>query len=137
MLDLFAPEMITDPLDEFLSRQQAIGLADRTFSMNPVGLNPVEPGTFRGQPTRDNLDAGCALARRLQSEAVVLADPAPHLSAHMPGGIIPDEHEPLRACAGHLCADPVEKGRGNVTDRATIHKTQSHLPASLWAGTRL
>src|SRR6266853_1797824 len=74
----------TNTLGQLLSSQQAILFDHMAFSMNPLRLDRVEPGTFGGQKERQNahpLPLGF-------DQAVVLSDPGTHQLAHVKGGII-------------------------------------------------
>ena len=49
MLFMLTSKVSTDAVCHFLSREQTCWLDDVAFSMNPVRLDPSEPGTFGGQ----------------------------------------------------------------------------------------
>jgi hypothetical protein len=53
-LKLFTTEVVTDALSEPFRRQEPSRLDDRSFAMDPLRLNSVKPGTFGGQPARDD-----------------------------------------------------------------------------------
>ncbi len=67
--------------------------------MYPLGLDWVEPRTFRRQNAHP-----FALSLDL---LVLLSDPGPHLLAVMPGGIIPDQKPASLALLLQSSADPL------------------------------
>ena len=113
----------TDPIGKFLSRQQASRLDDLALAMHPVRLDAVEPGALAGQVAGDDADPLALLPDGL----VVVADPAAHLFADVPRGIIPDHEQRLFAQLGQLGAAPSQVLRGDSTDRAILDKAQPDL----------
>ncbi len=71
--------------------------------MYPLGLDWVEPRTFRRQKKGQNAHP-FALSLDL---LVLLSDPGPHLLAVMPEGIIPDQKPASLALLLQSSADPL------------------------------
>ena len=67
------------------------------------GQSTVEPGAFGGQPAGNACFAGLSF---LQHCLIVLAQPGFNLLAHMPGGVIPNQHEHVFALRLDLLAQP-------------------------------
>jgi hypothetical protein len=55
-LNLFTAKVIAHALSELLSGQKASRFDNRSLAVDPLWLNPVEPGTFGRQPARDDAD---------------------------------------------------------------------------------
>jgi hypothetical protein len=72
---------------QLLCREQAIRLHNSLFRMDPPRLNRIEPRTLLGEQERQDTHAFPGLFDLL----IVLANPAPHHFADMPGSIIPDQ----------------------------------------------
>src|SRR5215211_1179282 len=91
MLFMSTTEDPANPVGELVSTEQPFGLNYLTFAMNPLRLDRIEPWALGGQQTRhypDPMAAGFDLA-------VVGGDPASHLMAFMPGGVVPDKKQSL------------------------------------------
>jgi hypothetical protein len=65
----------TDSVRHFLSREQACRFDDVALAVNPLRLNPIEPGTLAGQVEGDDAHAGVVLSDR----TIVGSDPGAHL----------------------------------------------------------
>ena len=76
--------MSTNAFGQLLSREQPIGFHNSLLRVYPLGLDWIEPRTFRRQKKRQNAHP-FALSFDL---LVMLSDPRSHLLAVMPGGII-------------------------------------------------
>src|SRR5947207_2788837 len=113
----------TDPLGKLASREQSIGFNDSALAMHPLGLDGIEPGTFRREQKGQDAYAFALLLDLL----VVLAYPGAHDQALMPGGIIPDQQPGSLALGLQLSTTPVQKLGGNVTDGTSSDKAQPHL----------
>jgi hypothetical protein len=83
----------TDPIRELIGVEQTVGLEHFSLAVDPLGLYGVQPRTLLGQKATDNPDPSFATA--LFDLAVMLAEPAPDLTAYVPGGIVPDEEQNL------------------------------------------
>src|SRR5438477_609454 len=113
----------TDALGQLVSRKQAIGLDHIALGVDPFGLNWVEPGTLSGQQEGQDPHAFA----RLLDWLVVFPDPAPHLFADMPGGVIPDQQPTGLALLCQASTAPLQKLGRDVTDGAPRHKAQPDL----------
>lgn len=117
--------MSTNAFGQQLRREQPIGFHNSLLRVYPLGLDWVEPRTFRRQKKGQNAHPFALLLDLL----VMLSDPGPHLLAVMPGGIIPDQEPASLALLLQSSADPLQKLGGDGADRTPIHKTQRHLMA--------
>jgi hypothetical protein len=91
MLFVSTVEDRANPLGELVSSEQPLGLDYLAFAVDPLRLYCVEPRALGGQQARhypDPMAAGFDLA-------VVGGDPAPHLSAFVPRGVVPDKKQNL------------------------------------------
>lgn len=116
---LFATEVVTNPLPKLLSGQKPSGLDNGTLSVDPLRFNFVEPRTFGGQPARNNVHPCFAGLNFLQHGLIVLAQPGFDLLTHVPGSIIPNQHEHLLALCLDLFAYPHQKVRRDLADWAS------------------
>src|SRR5215204_1830895 len=127
MLFVSTAEDLANPVGELVSTQQPLGLNYLAFAMNPLRLYCVEPRALGGQQTRhypEPMAAGFDLA-------VVGGDPASHLMAFMPGGIVPDKKQSLFAPLVEPVAAPPKKPCGYGAHRAAVHEPQPGL-FELW-----
>lgn len=99
-LSLFTAKVVTNALAEILRSQKPSRFDNRSFAMNPLWLNPVEPRTLGRQPVRNDAHALFAGASLLRHCLIVLAPPGSDLLTHVPGGVGP-------LLSGEVCA-----GRG-------------------------
>src|SRR5829696_2241813 len=118
-------EDATDPICELISTEQPLGLCDLAFAMNPLRFDCIEPRALGRQKARHYPHPG--FATTVFDPAVVGADPASHLMAFVPGGIVPDQKQGLLAPLLEPVAAPLKKLRGYGTNRATIHEPQPGL----------
>src|SRR5215208_5898218 len=95
MLFVITVEDPANPLGQLISTEQPLGLNYLAFAMNPLGFYRVEPRALGGQRTRHYPHSGFASAGF--DTAVVGGDPVAHLSALMPGGVVPDKKQSLLA----------------------------------------
>src|SRR5690606_16103881 len=114
--------MGTDTRHHVFDRQRPIRLADGTLAVQPLRLDRVEPRAACGQRARQDPHTAFPLGR-----SVVRLDPGTHLLADVPGGIVPDQTPHARALSGQSLADPFEKRRRHVRDRAPRDEAQQHL----------
>ncbi len=90
----------TDAFGKFVSGEQACWLDHAPFPMHPVRFDGVQPWTFDGQPTAHDADTPVTL-----HALVMVCNPGPHLTAHMPRGIVPNQQPGGRAACGQPFAD--------------------------------
>ena len=126
---LHTSKVCTDAVCHFLGGEQACWLDDVAFSMNPVRLDAVEPGTLGGQVAGHD---AYTLAL-LPDLSIVCANPVAHFLADVPGGIVPDHDQGGLAHLFQLLAAPSQILGGDGTNRATLHKAQPYL---FWQGFR-
>jgi len=129
MLIVRTTEDPADPICELISTEQPLGLCDFAFAMNPLGLDRIEPRAL-GRQKAGNY-AHPSFATIVFDSAIVGGDPASHLSAFVPGGIVPDQKQGLLAPLPKPVAAPREKLRGYGAHRSTIHKPKPSL-CKLW-----
>src|SRR5919112_3625653 len=118
-----AAEDPANPVGELVSTEQPLGLNYLTFAMNPLRLDGIEPWALGGQQTRqypDPMAAGFDLA-------VVGGDPASHLMAFMPGGVVPDKKQSFLTPLSEPVATPPKKPCGYGAHRAAVHEPQPGL----------
>src|SRR5882762_1302201 len=108
---------------QFLSTQDAVSFGNIAFSVNPLGFNRVEPGTFGGQEARENAYTRACLFHCL----VMVAEPSPNDLTFVPGGVIPDEDKSCDGKSLQVLAAGCQEIDGDRTDRTTIHETEQHL----------
>src|SRR5947209_15443150 len=107
MVDHLTAKVVTDATFHLLSGEQTSWFNNGPFTMHPMRLNAVEPGTFGRQPARNDAHSCMALTLGCQHAAIVLLEPTAHFLTHMPGGVIPDEDQYALALALHLLAEPL------------------------------
>src|SRR6266478_667116 len=72
---------------QFVSTQDAVSFGDLPFAMDPLRLNGVEPGAFRGQQTRQDAHTPPCLLDGL----IVAVDPGANSLTLVPRGVVPDQ----------------------------------------------
>ena len=82
-----APIIRADPVGQLIRGQEAHGLHDGAFPMDPRRFDGVQSGALIGQPAREHTDAASPLC----DLAVVVADPGAHLLTGVPGGMVPHQ----------------------------------------------
>src|SRR5262249_2375648 len=107
-------EVSIHSLSQFRGRQQPGGFDHRSFPMDPMRFQGVEPRAFEGQGTTHNPDALAFTFDLL----VVFSDPLPDGLAAVPRGIIPHQQQSGLAQSGHLGADPGQEGDRDRTHGA-------------------
>jgi hypothetical protein len=125
MLVMWTSEDPADPICELISTEQPLGLCDLAFAMNPLGLYRIEPRALGRQQAGHY--AHPSFATTVFDSAVVGGDPASHLSAFVPGGIVPDKKQGLLASLPKPVAAPREELRGYGAHRPTIHEPKPSL----------
>src|SRR3954447_16510368 len=123
MLVMRTTEDPTDPIGEFVSAQQTVGLYHFALAVDPFGLYRVQPRALLGQKAAYDPHSASALFDLV----VVPAEPAPYLTAYVPGGMVPDEEQHLLAKCFELLTAPLEKPSRYTAYRPTIHKPQPRL----------
>lgn len=118
-----SPIVSKDALDQLLSGQQAVGLDDIAFAVDPFELNRVQPGALGRQQEGQHTHAPACLLDLL----VVLADPVANGLTLMPGSILPDQEPGEPALLEQTLAAPLQKLRGDRTYRSSSDKTEPHL----------
>src|SRR3954470_21063042 len=113
----------TDPIGEFISAQQTIGLDHLSFAVDPFGLYGVQPRALLGQQAAYDPDPTPALF----DLAVMLAEPAPDLAAYVPAGIVPDEEQELLTNRFKLLTTPSEEPSRYAAHRAIIQEPYPRL----------
>src|SRR5215210_762179 len=78
-----------DAICHFLSGEQPSGFDDIALGMNPVRLNPVEPGTLTGQGAGNDAHA-VALVSDL---SIVCPEPGAHRLTDVSGCVVPDHEQ--------------------------------------------
>src|SRR5512132_2676596 len=123
MLFVSTVEDRANPVSELVSTEQPLGLDYLAFAMNPLRLDGIEPRTLGGQQRWHYPDPSAAGF----DTAVVGADPAPHLSAFVPRGVVPNKKQDLVAPPLEPVAAPPKKACGYGTHRAAVHEPQPGL----------
>lgn len=113
----------TDPLGEFVSPQQTVGLDDLALSVNPLGLYGVKPRTLLGQKAAYNPHS----AATLFDLTVMFAEPSFHLAAYVPACVVPDENQYFLASSFELFTAPREKLGRYGAHGPTIHEPQPRI----------
>jgi hypothetical protein len=82
-----------DPSDELVGGEQPCGLGDPALPRDPLGLDGVQPRALDRKLAGDDADA----APTPLDAAVVGTDPGAYGSAAVPGGVVADQQQRLRA----------------------------------------
>ena len=72
MIEDWTTKVVTDATLDFLGAEQTSRFDNGPFAMDPMRLNPVEPGTLDRQPTRNDAHSLLALTLSRQHAAIVL-----------------------------------------------------------------
>src|SRR5919107_1247313 len=112
-----------DPIGEFVSAEQPLGLDHLSLAVNPFGLDGVEPRTLLGKQAGHYPHS----AATIFDLAVVGGHPVTHLMAFMPAGVVPDQKQGILAPLFELLAAPPKKLRGYGAHRPTINEPQPAL----------
>src|SRR5713101_1766506 len=119
-------EVGTDAFSKLFGREQPIRLNDSTLGMDPLWLNGIEPGAFRGQKERQNPNAFA----RLLDLAVVFTNPGAYYLARMEGGIIPDQQPSRLALCLQPSATALQKLGRDGAHRTPCNETKRHVTAN-------
>src|SRR3954452_4584289 len=114
--------MVAEPLLELATGELACRLDHRAFAVHPLGLDRVEPRALARQPA----DQEAAATAGLLDLAIVRPDPVPHLTADVPGGVVPDQHQDPTAAGREALGGPGEEGSGHRADRPPVDEAQQH-----------
>src|SRR5438067_5234310 len=100
---------VGDAIGELMAGEQAVGLDEPAFAVAPGCFDRVEPRTFDRPVAGDDPDTHATL---LDLTGVVTA-PVADLVADVPGGVVPDQPEGIRAVGVELAAAPVQGVAGD------------------------
>src|SRR5829696_3048080 len=120
MLFVSTAEDFANPLGEFVSTEQPLGLNYLAFAVDPLGLYCIEPRALGGQQTthyQNSMTAGF-------DTAVVGGDPTSDLMAFMPACVVPDKKQSLLTPLLKPVAAPPKKLRGYGAHGSAIHEPQ-------------
>src|SRR5215207_9844012 len=113
----------TNTMLQLLCRKQASRLRSRPFSVDPLGLNWVEPGALARQLAHNYPHPLTAPF----DQAVVFTKPVAHLHTFMPRSVIPDQEQAAQTKQRQLLTAPSQKVIRDRTDWTTVHKAKQHL----------
>src|SRR5690242_4955524 len=124
---VFTVKVATDPLSHLLGGQEPGRFDDRSFAMDPLGFNRIQPRAFRRQETGQDAHT----VPLLLDLPIVLANPGAHGTTEVPGGVIPDQQQHWHLPLFEPDTAPVQELGRDGTDRAALDKAQPDL---LWLG---
>ena len=104
---LFTAKVVTHPLPELLRSQKPSWFDNGAFAMDPLGLDPVEPGAFGGQPAWNDVHTRFPRLSLVQNGLIVLMQPGSYLLTYVPGGILPNEEQHMLILRMDLLAQPL------------------------------
>ena len=87
MLVMRTIENLTDPVGEFVSAEQSVGLYNLALAVDPFGLDGVKPRTPFWQKAAYDPHSAAALF----DTAVMFSEPSSELAAYVPARVVPDE----------------------------------------------
>jgi hypothetical protein len=120
---MLAIENGADPIDQFLGGQRCPRLHDAALAMSPLGFDGIQPGAHGRQATDQD-----AYTRPLALHLTVVgANPAAHLPADVPGGVVPEQSQDSFAQGLQLATTLVQELGGNAANRTIIHESQPGL----------
>ncbi len=120
-------KVVADTVSQLLRGQDSVRFGYRSLAMYPLGLDVVQPGALGRQKARDDLHALLAVSPIGKHSLIVLPYPVAHLSADVPGGIVPDEHQHSLAFLSQPLAHPLQVGGAHMAHRSSINEAQKHL----------
>lgn len=114
-------ENTADPVGEFVSTEQPLGLNNLAFAMDPPRrLYQVKPRAFRRR--RQGTVHTPYPASGIFDFPVMVGDPVAYLMTLMPGDVIPDEKQRILACRSEFPDAVAQKLRGNRAYGTVIHE---------------
>src|SRR5438128_749034 len=116
---------ITYTLGKLVGGEQTVSFYHPALAVQPLWLNRVEPGAFGGQIARQYPHS--VTPSLVLDLVVVLSHPFSNLFAHVPGSVIPHQHQYSFASLPQLMAAPLQETSGHTTYGPTIHEAQPHL----------
>src|SRR3712207_2960367 len=123
-------ENVADPLCEFLSTKQPLGLYDLSLTVDPFGLDRIEPGALLGKQAGHYAHSPAALF----DPSVMLGDPASNLFGGVPTGVVPDQKQSLLAHREELLPTPLKELDGDGTYRPAVHEPHPRPLSDLSVG---
>lgn len=126
---MVATVVVTDTLGQMVGRQLGRRLDHCSLAgpPSPLWLDRVEPRTLAWQEARNELHPRFAYSTLGKYPLVVSAYPVHHLTADMPGSIVPDEHQHPLALRSHILTHPFQVRRSDMAYWTTVHEAQQHL----------
>src|SRR4051794_7549996 len=121
---LLAAIVGADPVDDLRRRQRAVRLDDRSLAVDPLRLDPVQPGRLHRQRARHDPDPALGLG-----PAVLPLDPGPYSLADVPTGVVPDQQQRPLAPLRQSLADPTQIVFGDLAHRAAVNESDHHAAA--------
>src|SRR5215469_13349538 len=115
-LSLFTAKVVTPALPKLCRCQKPSRFDNRALAMDPLRLNAVEPGALGRQPARDDAHATCASASLSPHRLMMRTQPGFDLLTHVPGSVIPNEHEHTFPLCLDLLTQPLEEVSGHLAD---------------------
>jgi hypothetical protein len=117
-----------DACGQLIRAQPAVRFRDRPLPLDPCRFDGIEPWACAGQRADDDTHPDRAPLALL----LMLADPAPHRGAAVPGRVVPD-HQPGREALGcEVGRAPRQTIHGHRTPRAPGDKAAPHLLRLRW-----
>jgi hypothetical protein len=123
--ELFSPQIGLDTAHDFGGGQHTLRFHDGPLAVDPVWFDGIQPGALDGQATGQRADPAVAL-----DLLVMLPNLGPHCLAHMPGDVVPDEHQHPLPLPRQACADPRQEGGGDLADWTAVDKAQEEVTGS-------
>src|SRR5262245_44881605 len=110
-----AAVIVIHPSPQFLGGKLARRLDDRPLAVHPLRPERVHPRRPHPPAAHPDLAAPFPL-----DPPVVRPEPPPPALADVPGGVIPDEHEPAPALGPEPRAQPPQVVLGHLADRPPL-----------------
>src|SRR5262249_49156019 len=113
-----AGEIGTEPMCEFVDREQARGSHDGPLAMDPLGFKGSEPGTLDWQLVYQQTDARSCPFDRL----VMRTDPGVDCLAAVPRRVVPAQDPDGNALVLQPGATPLQHLKGDGADWSALGK---------------
>src|SRR5215208_1535911 len=123
MLVMRTIENLTDPVGEFVSAEQSVGLYNLALAVDPFGLDGVKPRTPFWQKAAYDPHSAAALF----DLTVMFSEPSSELAAYVPARVVPDENQHFLADLFELFAAPRKKPCRYGAHGSAIHESQPRL----------